>query len=482
MTSSLIYKALIFETNVQKIRQFFIWFFTTLHLSVFGQPDYQGLYEGILVIPGQELLMQIEIEGMTGDLKSFLSVPIQGLLKLKADETRISNDSIYITWKILNATLQGTQSDERIKAIFVQHGIAMPIELKAKKEKSRLNRPQEPKPPFPYSIEEVKIHQTKDDFDLAGTLTIPTGEGPFPAAILITGSGPQDRNSTILGHQPFWVMADHLSRNGIVVLRVDDRGVGQSGGSLTLATSEDFADDISACVDFMQEYDHVAISAVGLIGHSEGGMIAPMLAAKRSDLGFTVLLAAPGVPGHKVLSDQNELIFQKSGLSKASVQHFIPLFDQILIASYTLDDDQEFKGILEKKTSEIFSKLKASEKALFGKSSKAYADGLYKSLRTPWFRFFLSYDPSPALKKVKCPVLALNGENDLQISHKLNLGSIRRAMEEGGNTDFTEKSYPKLNHLFQTSTTGLVMEYGAIEETFNVKVLKDITDWILVRK
>jgi uncharacterized protein len=339
-------------------------------------------------------------------------------------------------------------------------------------------RPQEPKKPYPYLEEEVIYENREAGIKLAGTLTLPSEQDSFPAVLLITGSGPQDRNEAIAGHRPFLVLADYLTRQGIAVLRVDDRGVGRSTGDFSPATSEDFASDVLAGIEYLKTRREINPKKIGLIGHSEGGIIAPMVAVKSPDVAFIVLMAGAGLTGEEILYLQTGLISKEMGISEKDITKNLQLNNKI----FSVFKEEEDNKIAEEKIRQIFmtywEDLSEEEKSRIG-NPEGYLKARLQSLFSPWFRFFLTYDPQPTLSKVKCPVLAINGEKDLQVPPKENLSAIKEALKTGGNKDYTVIEIPNLNHLFQTAQTGVPAEYAKIEETISPEVLKIIGDWIL---
>jgi pimeloyl-ACP methyl ester carboxylesterase len=342
----------------------------------------------------------------------------------------------------------------------------------------RLARPQEPKKPYPYLEEEVSYENKQAGVKFAGTLTLPRSQGPFPAVLLITGSGPQDRDETVFGHRPFLILADYLTRRGIAVLRVDDRGVGGSTGSNADATSEDFVSDTLAGVAFLKGRKEINPKQIGLIGHSEGGMIGPMAAVKSKDVAFLVLLAGPGLPGKDVLVLQGQAILKAKGAAE-SILAFQRTLQQRMFA--VVQEEKE-NAAAEKKLRQVIAeetaKLSEEDRKALG-DVKASAEGQIQTVLSPWFRFFLTFDPRPTLRQVRCPVLALNGEKDVQVDAKENLAAIDKALKDGGNKDVTVKALPELNHLFQTCQTGGLAEYSKIEETFAPAALEVIGDWIV---
>ncbi len=336
-----------------------------------------------------------------------------------------------------------------------------------------LRRPQHPQPPFPYEAREVRAEHTEGHV-LAGTLTLPDGDGPFPAAILISGSGPQDRDEQLIGHRPFLVIADHLTRNGIAVIRYDDRGTAQSTGTFAGATTHDLATDALAVLRFAESVQEIDPAKIGLIGHSEGGLIAPIVAGLAADeVAWIVMLAGPGVSGDELLRVQGRLILEASGadpqLIRTTGEQQEKVFEMILAGA----SEEELRAALRP----VLEAQLAAAMGAEGEVLEEVIEMQMQQLTSPWMRYFITYDPAPALTQLRCPVLALNGTLDLQVWHDQNLPAIQAAMAAGGG-DLTVKRYDKLNHLFQPADTGSLMEYGVIETTFDEAVLRDIVTWI----
>lgn len=349
-------------------------------------------------------------------------------------------------------------------------------------------RPQEPRRPFPYTAEEVSY--SVDDgsgVKLAGTLTIPQGSGqgpgPFPAVLLLSGSGPQDRDGSLYGHQPFLVIADHLSRHGIAVLRVDDRGTGGSTGNVDEATTADFARDALAGVRFLESHPKIAKDRIGLLGHSEGAMVAPLAASQSPDVAFLVLLAGTGVPGAEIVRRQSELIARSNGVPEEAVRRSQDALWRTFEVLRAEPDRAARTACLRPLGKDLLVTLSEDQIRTLGGLGAA-GDAVIKGINTPWFRYFIDYDPRPALHKVKVPVLALNGSLDLQVPADPNLPEIEKALKQAGNRDMrdvTVRLLPGLNHLFQPATTGSPAEYGVIETTIDPQVLALVTDWITKR-
>jgi fermentation-respiration switch protein FrsA (DUF1100 family) len=342
--------------------------------------------------------------------------------------------------------------------------MSLPLVLERTEKTPELHRPQEPKSPYPYRVEEVVYENA--GITLAGTLTLPDSGAPFPAVLLISGSGAQDRDETMFGHRPFLVLADNLTRRGIAVLRVDDRGVGGSTGDLSQATSEDLADDVLAGVEYLKTREEINPQQIGLIGHSEGGIIAPIVAVQSPDVAFIVMMAGTGLPGEDILYTQGALIARANGVSEEEIAQNRVLQERL----FAVLKQEQNDTVAEEKLREILDETELSEE---NKQTQI------QTMLTPWFRYFLTYDPAPTLMNVQIPVLAINGEKDLQVPPKENLQAIEEALEAGGNQDYTIKELPGLNHLFQTAQTGLPSEYAKIEETMSPSALTVIGDWIV---
>jgi pimeloyl-ACP methyl ester carboxylesterase len=324
----------------------------------------------------------------------------------------------------------------------------------------------------------VTYENTIDKVKLAGTLTLPPSKNPVPAVVLITGSGGQDRNETILGHRPFLVLADHLTRRGIAVLRVDDRGIGGSDAGSPTATSENFALDVLAGVNFLKSRKEINPRQIGLVGHSEGGMIAPIAAARSRDVAYIVMLAGMGQTGANVILGQGDLMQRAGGRDEQSIADVRKAYEQI----FEILKAEPDKKLAEKKIREMISSYLA---AMTEERRNAFAPVLgtintqMEMYVSQWFRYFVQFDPAPTLAKIRVPVLALVGEKDLQVPPKENLALIGAALKKGGNRNYTLYIMPGLNHLFQTAQTGLVSEYGTIEETFAPAALETVSGWII---
>lgn len=409
-----------------------------------------------------------------------LSIPAQGLTDAPVTNVVYTDVRIEFTLAASAAVFQADRDGEEAAGHLLQQGREIPLGMRllGAGENAGPARPQTPQPPFPYSARDVTYTNPAEGNTLAGTLTLPAGDGPHPAALLITGSGGQDRDETIFDHKPFWVIADYLSRRGIAVLRVDDRGIGGSDGARADLTSADFAGDVKAGVAFLREQSEIDMARVGLIGHSEGGLIAPMVAAEDPEIAFIVMLAGTGVDGRQVLELQNELLLRAAGASddyvEAQLERQRPLWDAMAAGADEETLDPLLTALLEHQLQGVTGEARDQTWEVAWAQAKAQAT-------SAWFQYFLSTDPAQFLEQTQAPVLALNGTLDLQVDAEQNLPAIEAALARAGNDDVTVVRLDRLNHLFQTATTGSVAEYGAIEETFAPEALELMGDWILNR-
>jgi len=412
-----------------------------------------------------------------------MDIPVQGAKGLELADLEMTASE----WKFNLPAPIGARFELQLSPIggsavgkMWQHGMAYSVRMSRTTVEEAKSvgppRPQTPKPPFSYSQRDVTYVNPKDGTKLAGTLTLPEGDGLHPAVILITGSGAQDRDESIMGHKPFLVIADHLTRNGIAVLRVDDRGVGGSSGSVAESTAEDSAGDVSAGITFLESQSEIDPGKIGLVGHSEGGIIAPMVAAGSSDVACIVLLAGPAFPGTRILNMQMEAILRASGNSEDEIKRHSEIHRKLLERLTTEASESSRK--------EALRELIVSERSMHGMPAaddaviEKMVDQQMGVLGTPWMTSFLKHDPRDALRKVRCPVLALVGSLDLQVPADANLKELKTALQSGGNTNIAVKKMEGLNHLFQEAKTGTVGEYGTISQTISPKALDEITNWL----
>lgn len=445
-------------------------------LSGFGQP-LSGSWFGELEIQSMKLPLVLHITQVKDSLKSTMDSPMQEAKGIPVDITTFINHELSFEIKNLTVTYIGklNMDGKQIEGTFTQGGRQLPLTFKKSEGKEiTLNRPQTPKQPFTYNVEEVSFANTIQGNTLAGTLTTPKGKKNFPVVVMITGSGPQDRDETLFGHKPFLVIADHFTNNGIGVLRLDDRGVGASSKGKIGATSADFATDINAAVMFLKEKGY---KKIGLVGHSEGGMIAPMVANENKDVKFIVSMAGPGIPIDGLMALQTYAALKSGGADEDEATKQVASNKRVyqLIKNYKGDSlEKEIKNVIAK---EIEQSEEA--KSLSSEKKEEIIHEQTKAVTTPWFLYFIRFNPQDYLSKIKIPVLAINGSKDVQVIAKENLEGIKKSLTKASNKNFETIELPGLNHLFQEAKTGGVAEYAQIEQTISPKVLDIMTKWIL---
>lgn len=439
-----------------------------------------GNWTGTLKVQSTQLKLIFHINKTESGYTATMDSPDQGAFGLPASKVTFAEPTVIIEAANLGINYTGELKGDLITGIFQQGAQKFNVDLSRSEDtvQEKIKRPQEPSEPYPYYTEEVTFKNAKEDINLSGTLSLPKKEGIFPVVVLISGSGPQNRDEEMLGHKPFLVLSDYLVKNGIGVLRYDDRGVGKSGGVFKTATSADFAVDAASAVEYLKTRKEINKAKIGLIGHSEGGLIAPIVATETKGVSFIVLLAGPGLEGDQVLLAQQELIARAGGKSDSEIQKNRILNEQAfdLVKKYT--DPEALKTQL---TAYITETSKNDPDKPENVSLQDYVNAQVSKVSSPWMVSFLRYNPGPVLQKVKCPVLALNGEKDLQVAPKENLEAIKKSLAKGGNKKVTIKELPNLNHLFQESTTGLPTEYGKIEQTISPVALQEITKWLTLQ-
>jgi uncharacterized protein len=463
------------------------WFVVSLIIPILAlfaiaqaEPTIEGKWLGTLTFSGTDLRVVFNIaKNPDGNLITTLDSPDQGAKDIPVEETSFQDNHLHLTIKAIGGSFDGDIDAQYsvITGTWNQNGVSLPLILKRTDKVAELVRPQDPVPPFPYDEREVSFENKKANLTLAGTMTLPRTGGPFPVVLLITGSGMQDRNETVFGHHPFLVLADYLTRRGIAVLRVDDRGVGKSTGDAKYATSEDFAGDVLAGVAYLKTLKDINPRQIGLLGHSEGGTIAPMVAAQSPDIAFIVLMAGTGETGEQLLYQQSSLILKAGGVSDSTITKDLNINKQIFAVAKQEQDTVIAAQKIHKILTDALSQMSEQEQQTL-QMTPATVDMIAKQVLSPWLRYFLSYDPRPTLTKVKCPVLAIGGEKDTQVPPKENLAAIGDALKAGGNKDVTIKELPGLNHLLQHAKTGSPMEYSTIEETISPDALQLIGDWV----
>ena len=456
--------------------------FVILFTGVNAQGILRDWY-GILNVSGTSLHLVFHISKVADKYSTTMDSPDQGARGLPLDSTQVNGNDVTIIGSKYGLVYTGTFSadSDKIFGTFKQRAFSTALTLFPNKESAVADkakiRPQDPKD-FPYKQEEVRFVNPVGQDTLAGTLTLPSDGKASRIVILITGSGPQNRNEELLDHRPFLVWSDWLTRNGIAVLRYDDRGIAKSTGNFKTATSADFADDVEAAIKYINSRADLQQISIGLMGHSEGGMIAPMVASLDKDVKFIILLAGPGVPIVDLMLKQNEDQMRLAGTTKAVMEK--ALLDTKALYKVIVENAAMPTAEVKKKVDTLlYRQLKPIADANHGKPSvEENINTTDRVLLSPWFRYFLAFDPRNYLAKVKCPVLALNGSLDMQVNAAANLASIQQTLTANGNKQVQIVEFPGLNHLFQPAKTGSVAEYSQIETTVDPVVLSKVSEWI----
>ena len=447
--------------------------------NLFAQ-NIEGTWQGNLEVkPGKTVLFIFKISKNKQDLITWLDIPSQGLKELQPASTKLVDNNLIIDASNLGFKFSGKWNEEsgKIKGTFQEGLNSVPLILvkeEALKQVNTPKRPQEPAKPYPYIVEEVKIYNAKDDIILAGTLTLPEAYNQnTPVVILISGSGPQDRDETYMGHKPFLVVADYLTRKGIAVLRYDDRGVGESTGNFEKATTADFSNDVLKIIEFLKNRTDIDTHNIGLIGHSEGAIIAPKVANSSKDVSFIIMLAGTGILGKNV-SIQQALDYRNFPVEdEEKYKEYVQ--EAIKIAASGKDDT-----IVKNELRTFYEDSKVLTSILPQNIDKTeFIENLVRRRTNPWIRYFYNYNPSEEIRKIHVPALALYGSNDTQVPPKYNLKPVEEALQKSNSGNYEVVLMDGLNHLFQESKTGQVSEYPQIEQTMSTKVLEKISSWIL---
>ena len=425
----------------------------------------EGYWKGKLSLGAAELEIGFDIKAVENGYSASLDVPAQGAKDIPVDKTVFQDNHLQMTMSAMGASYSGELKGDIIEGEFTQRGMAFPLNLEKGAKETQQARPQDPKPPFNYRVEDVRFTNEKDGIELAGTLTLPKERGKHPAVVLVSGSGQQNRDEELMNHRPFWVIADYLTNQGIAVLRYDDRGMGESGGTFDGATSFDFSNDAEAAFDYLRNRKEIDASRIGILGHSEGGIINFMVAARRPEVAFLVSLAGPAVNGIEVLKEQQKALLRASGMTEEAIQFSsnanAQMFDIIEASSNREEADTLLRQLVKG----------------WGYNEEL-TEQTVGELVSPWMYYFLKYDPTEAIVKTNCPALLLNGSKDLQVLASQNLPAYEKIIAEQGKTNLTLREMPDLNHLFQHCDTGAPSEYFTIDETISSEVLEMIGEFV----
>ena len=450
---------------------------TLSNISLFSQ-DISGDWSGIAKKGSKEITFVFKIKHENSIYSSTMSVPTFRVSGIKPTTTTFANGKLIIDGSNVGMKYEGTFNSKanQFEGTYKEGGVELHLNLKKGSIKiAEAKRPQEPIKPYPYYEEEVVFKNTEANISLAGTLTLPNKNGKFPVVILISGSGPQDRDETFMGHKPFLVLSDYLTKQGVGVLRFDDRGQGASTGDFGKATTEDFSKDVLSAISYLKTRKEIDVKKIGLVGHSEGGIIAPLVANNSKDVAFMVLLASTGIPGEELSVMQSKTFRQFPVKDEVAYEKNTRKAIAIVTSNKS---DVEIKNELTAHYNNFIRPILTSLNVPKDKIN-LFIEGQLKTSLKPWSRYFLQYNPADEIEKLKIPVLSLNGSKDTQVNAKINQDGIRNALIKGGNKDYKIVELENLNHFFQECKTGRMDEYRKIEQTFSPTALKEISSWIL---
>lgn len=453
--------------------------------TVYAQNSFDGTWAGALN-EVQNLRMGFNVSGhKEGNPVATMDVPAQGAKDIPCDTVIIDGDSIHIKVVKINGRYDGKLVEvNRIDGLWTQNGMSISLNLDRREGRVQLNRPQTPKAPFSYNSEDVLFYNENKSLEYGATITSPRDDKQHPAVILISGSGPQNRDEELFQHKPFAVVADHLTKNGYVVLRVDDRGVGKTTGDFSKATSSDFADDVMAAIEFLKKRKEVDRKKIGLYGHSEGGLIAQLVASRSKDIDFIILMAGPGVPIIQGMAEQNVAIFKTTGLSEEEANKYADLYKSIMKGMIAAKSRDAAEKNVNKLLTDWIAKtdeatVLATTNISDDESKEKFTDVFLRQVYdSKWMMYFMQYDPKPILEKLDCKVLALNGDRDIQVISRTNLEGINKALANSKSKVYEVREVEGVNHLFQECKTCTAQEYGQLEQTIKPEVLEIVTAWL----
>jgi hypothetical protein len=448
------------------------------------QKNISGIWEGKLNA-GITIRIVFHLnKGADGVYTGTMDSPDQGARGLQLGTIGLLKDSVIIEVPIAKGYFRGLQvSDSLLNGVWLQGPAKFPLQLKHVLAVSVANRPQTPKPPFSYVVEDLVYNNADNSMQYGASFTYPASGGPFPTAILITGSGQQDRDETILEHKPFAIIADYLTKNGYAVLRVDDRGIGKSSaGNLATATSLDFASDVENGLRYLKTRKQVDTTKIGLIGHSEGGLIASIVASRNRNINFVIMLAGPGIKGAELLTLQMSAILKSSGIAGDVIKAYEPLYRQMMDDCITQKDTAIAFSNANKAFQDWKARQPASTLNVLGfsgdETNLKIIRSLVGSFSSEWMKYFLLTDPQPFIEKFHCSVLAMNGSRDVQVLPLANLAGIKVALEKSKSRKFETIQLEGLNHLFQHCKSCSPAEYGLLEESFAPEALEAMGKWL----
>jgi pimeloyl-ACP methyl ester carboxylesterase len=447
-------------------------------------------WTGQLNVGGQKVELRLHlIQNADKSYTSNWDVPAQKAKGIPSSKTDFTNNQLAIEVKMIGASYSGklNTAGDKIEGTWGQSGMSFPLNMepfKADQKEVVVIKPQTPQSPFSYQSIDTIYQGLNTKLTYGATLTYPSDQKKHSLVILITGSGKQDRDETIMNHKPFAVLADYLTKKGFAVLRVDDRGAGKSSGDFSKSTSADFAMDVQEHIRYAKTLVMVDTNKIGLLGHSEGGMIAPMVATSNKSVAFVILMAGPGIEINEMMAIQNELYLKSLGVDKEAIDAYIPLYKNLMRTVTKIDNKQD--AII--KANEIVTEwYKKTDKAVAKRITaikdesdiNTFATTMTEAFSGNWMKYFAAYNPQPALQKLKCPVLAINGSADIQVPAAEDLKAIESALKKAGNKHFVTKQFEGLNHLFQKCSKCTTQEYGELATTIEFEVLDYIGAWLV---
>ncbi|NLL27962.1 MAG: prolyl oligopeptidase family serine peptidase [Bacteroidales bacterium] len=447
--------------------------------NIYAQSPIEGVWEGILKSGLNNFSITFRIKESNNKLDVSMDIPQQMLLNFKHVKAEYTNDSLFISINSFNAKYNSAHKNDSLYGFWQQNGISLPLNMKKTSEYKALeiNRPQNPQPPFPYITEEVSFFNKKAKINLSGTLTIPDTTDVWPCVVLVSGSGAQNRDEEIAMHRPFAVIADYFSRNGIAVLRYDDRGTAKSKGNFATATTLDLSGDAASAVEYVKKHPYINKKNIGIVGHSEGGIIAVMQAAKNKSLNFIISMAGVAIPCTQLLVIQNDKILEGYGANDDLRDFFWNFNTAFYNLVLTEPDLENLKTEAYKLLEETSASLTEKQKKEFG-LSKTFVNQMLIAASSPWMKYFLSIVPSEYIKKIKINALAINGSKDTQVPAEANIEAFKSYFINYKGKKNDTHIFKNLNHLFQPCKTGMPDEYAMIETTISPEVLEYMCKWI----
>jgi pimeloyl-ACP methyl ester carboxylesterase len=444
---------------------------------------WQGIWQGRLQA-GISLRLVFHLQqDEQGSWSALMDSPDQGVTNIACKVDWITDDSLALSIPSIKGSLYARKINDSSLQGTWQQGVRLPLLLRRAAKAWQVSRPQTPQAPFPYRTDSVIIKSAATGLQYGASICYPAGEGPHPALLLISGSGPQNRDEELLGHKPFAVLADYLCKRGYIVLRADDRGTGLSSGDFTSATTADFCADARAQLAWLKKQPEVDTARMGLLGHSEGGLIAGMLASQDKGIAFLILMAAPGIAIDSLMAEQNKAVLVSSGIVAPAATSYAAFYKRAVPACAAAPSrDSAYRFLIERFRQWKESVPRAYSISTTGvydeQSLNRWASAMVNQLYTPWFRYFIQLDPAGNLQKISCSVLAINGSKDLQVPAVSNLQGIRKALEKSAAKNYELKELEGLNHLFQECHSCRINEYGSLEESISPKALELIGDWL----